>query len=69
MGGSEDAANARRAPHRNADGGKVLLEWEEKASYLCKFKGTLTPDQMREDLVFERVPDSTPYRARIVDWW
>jgi hypothetical protein len=36
--------------------------------YLCKFKDTLTPAQMREDLVFRRAGDDKPFRERMVDW-
>ena len=36
--------------------------------FLCKFKGTLTPEQMREDLRFARVGDDQPYRKHIVKW-
>jgi hypothetical protein len=37
-------------------------------SYLCKFKGTLTPEQMREDLVFALAEDREPYRKHFVTW-
>ena len=36
--------------------------------YLCKFKDTLTPDQMREDIVFTKAEDDEPYREHIVRW-
>jgi hypothetical protein len=36
--------------------------------YLCKFKDTLTPDQMREDIVFTKAQDDEPYREHIVRW-
>jgi hypothetical protein len=42
---------------------------EERAlPYLCKFKGTLNPKQMREDLVFAPAEDDLPYRKRIIIW-
>ena len=37
-------------------------------SYLCKFKGTLTPAQMAEDLVFGPAGDDEPYRKHITTW-
>jgi hypothetical protein len=37
-------------------------------SYLCKFKGTLTPDQMREDLMLTLAEDDEPYRKHIIIW-
>ncbi len=36
--------------------------------YLCKFKGTLRPEQMRQDLVLSRAEDQEPYRKRIFVW-
>jgi hypothetical protein len=36
--------------------------------YLCRFGGTLTPDQMREDLAFTRAEDDKPYPKRIFIW-
>ena len=35
---------------------------------LCKFKGILTPVQMKEDLVFEPTSDNTPYRETRIVW-
>jgi hypothetical protein len=35
---------------------------------LCKFKGTLTPAQMKEDLVFEPAADNTPYHETRIVW-
>ena len=37
-------------------------------SYLCKFKGTLTPVQMAEDMVFGPAQDDEPYRKHITMW-
>ena len=45
-----------------------FMPWELSLNYLCKFKATLTPEQMREDLLFEDAPDDEPYRERIVRW-
>jgi len=36
--------------------------------YLCKFKGTLNPEQMQEDLVFTRAENEQPYRRQIIVW-
>jgi hypothetical protein len=36
--------------------------------FLCKFKGTLTPAQMREDLKITFASDNEPYRQHIVKW-
>jgi hypothetical protein len=35
---------------------------------LCKFKGTLAPEEMREDLTFKVAEDDKPYRKRVVTW-
>lgn len=37
-------------------------------SYLCKFKGTLTPAQMSQDIVFAPAADKSDYREHIVQW-
>jgi hypothetical protein len=37
-------------------------------SYLCKFKGTLTPEQMQEDFVLALAEDDEPYRKHIIMW-
>ena len=37
-------------------------------SYLCKFKGTLTPVQMEKDMVFGPAQDDEPYRKHITVW-
>jgi hypothetical protein len=36
--------------------------------YLCRFGGRLTPEEMREDLVFTRAEDNKPYPKRIFIW-
>jgi hypothetical protein len=36
--------------------------------YLCKFKGTLKPAQMAEDLVLAPAEDDEPYRKHVVRW-
>jgi hypothetical protein len=35
---------------------------------LCKFKGTLSPEEMREDLTFTLAKDYKPYRKWVVTW-
>ena len=37
-------------------------------SYLCKFKGTLTPAQMEKDMVLVPTGDDEPYRKHITMW-
>ena len=36
--------------------------------YLCKFKGTLTPTQMENDMVLVPAEDDEPYRKHITIW-
>jgi hypothetical protein len=36
--------------------------------YLCKFLGTLTPAQMRGDLVLTAAEDDKSYRKHIIEW-
>jgi len=36
--------------------------------YLCKFKGTLSPRQMVEDLVLAPAEDDEPYRKHVIMW-
>lgn len=38
------------------------------APYLCKFKSTLSPAQMVQDLTFVKASDNEPYRERLVMW-
>lgn len=37
-------------------------------NYLCKFKDTQTPEQMKSDLIFTPAPDNEFYREEIVQW-
>ncbi len=37
--------------------------------FLCKFKGRLTPAQMRSDLYFSRAPDQESYTALTLHWF
>lgn len=47
-----------------------LMEgWDTEQVYsLCKFKDTLTPSQMVQDIVFMTDADATTYREHIVKW-
>jgi hypothetical protein len=36
--------------------------------YLCKFRGTLTAEEMREDLHFERALDDAPCSEWVIRW-
>lgn len=42
--------------------------WRPSPYFLTKFRGTLTPEQMREDLTFSPVADNEYYREWIVRW-
>lgn len=46
----------------------VMDSLPDKNMMLCKFKGTLTSVQMKEDLVFEPADDNIPYRDREIIW-
>jgi hypothetical protein len=52
----------------NSQGAWQALAWERNLTYLCKFKGTLTPAQMASDLELAPAADNEPYRERIVKW-
>ena len=45
-----------------------LGEKELRLTFLSKFKGTLTPDQMREDLTFRAAADNKAYRPHVIRW-
>jgi hypothetical protein len=47
---------------------EFLYDLEMDLGYLCKFKSTLTPEQMREDLVLASAKDTEPYRKHIIKW-
>ena len=46
--------------------GKIF--WEFQLPHLTTFKETLTPERMREDIVFQPARDPTPYRERKWEW-
>jgi hypothetical protein len=45
-----------------------LNEREKALHYLCKFKGTLKPEQMKTDLELRKAADDAPYRAHYWPW-
>jgi hypothetical protein len=47
---------------------RPILRALPETAMLCKFKGRLTPAQMREDLTFDPAPDDRPYRERMIVW-
>ncbi len=54
------------AGYLETDPPEFLTEREKELTYITKFKGVLTPQQMREDLVFSVASDDEPYRKHIV---
>lgn len=46
----------------------LLRDLPDKPMMLCKFKGRLTPEQMKQDLEFTPSPDNEPYRERLIVW-
>lgn len=46
----------------------LLRDLPDKPMMLCKFKGRLTPEQMKRDLEFTPSPNNKPYRERLVVW-
>jgi hypothetical protein len=48
--------------------GLLLGNPERRAYILCKFKATLTPAQMKEDLTFGFAADNEPYRQHVYAW-
>ena len=47
------------------DFGKKL---DFELEYLTKLKATLTPEQMKEDLVLEQAADDEPHGLRVYQW-
>lgn len=45
-----------------------VSSWERRLPHLTTFKETLTPERMREDLVFQPARDPTPYRETKWEW-
>jgi hypothetical protein len=46
----------------------LLRDLPDKPLMLCKFKGRLTPEQMKQDLEFTSATDNEPYRERLIVW-
>ena len=42
-------------------------ETKSDSWYMCKFRGTLTQQQMNEDIIFKQAKDDKPYRE--IRWW
>jgi hypothetical protein len=64
-GGSSGSAalNALHRPESNHD-----TQRETDLHYLCEFRGSLTPKQMQDDLVFHPADDDQPYRRMTFRW-
>ena len=45
-----------------------FAETDAGLSYLCRFKGTLSPADMREDLTFVPADSNDSYRKTVVRW-
>ncbi len=50
------------------EGWALFDDVPDKSMMLCKFKGRLTPDQMKQDLILKPAPDNEPYRETKVVW-
>jgi hypothetical protein len=46
----------------------LLRDLPDKPMMLCKFKGRLTPEQMKQDLEFAPASDNEPYREQLIVW-
>jgi hypothetical protein len=47
---------------------KDFFEGLPQSMILCKFKGKLTSEQMKSDIVFDNAADNKPYRETVVIW-
>ena len=59
------------APWRSDAGGRLPLHYageERQGGYLTKFRGVMTPEQMREDLVLRPAENNAPYRRWEFRW-
>jgi hypothetical protein len=45
-----------------------MSSWEFRLPHLTTFKETLTPERMREDIVFQPARDPAPYRETKWEW-
>jgi hypothetical protein len=62
------AARLETQPGRHIEPSGFFTDKELELPYLCKFKRTLNPKQMQDDLVFTRAADDQPYRKHIFVW-
>jgi hypothetical protein len=62
------AARLETQPGRHILPSGFFTTSELSLPYLSKFKRTLNPEQMQDDLVFTRAEDDQPYRKRIFVW-
>ena len=49
------------------DSSEFFSDMKTKSWQMSKFKGTLEPDQMKEDIVFKQAKDDEPYRE--IRWY
>lgn len=47
---------------------ELYEQWQGRYNYLCRFKNRLTPEQMREDLIFRPAFSDDHYRDHIITW-
>jgi hypothetical protein len=50
------------------EGWTLFDDVPDESMMLCKFKGRLTPDQMKQDLILKPAPDNEPYRETKTVW-
>lgn len=55
------------SPFGDKDSLVFFQDVKTKSWQMCKFKGTLKPDQMKEDIVFKQAKDDEPYRE--IRWY
>lgn len=82
--GDHKLATNSRLPLRFAEGGRRLpllgselravepegfFGREDELTYLSKFRGTLTPEEMAEDLYLTAASENEPFNERVWRWW
>jgi hypothetical protein len=50
------------SPFKRTDSSEFFRDIKTESWQMSKFKGTLSPDQMKEDIVFNQAKDDKPYR-------